>query len=130
MTDAGYKAAQEFMRGIVRRWGRGRTLLVGVLGALVVLAVGVISAAALVGLPTILTSSNSNVPTGNTNAGDSQATPTVEDFAAGTLEGATLSVAAVTLIDHVCPNKTSGKLFYLAICKKSQTLVPVISTSP
>ena len=49
MTDAGYKAAAEYMRGTVRRWGRGRTLLVGVLGALVMVAVGVISAAALVG---------------------------------------------------------------------------------
>lgn len=105
------------MRGIGRRWGRGRILLVGVLGALVILAVGVISAAALVGLPTIPTS-NSNVPTANSDAGASQAIPTVENFAAGTPEGATLS-AATRLIDHVCPNKSSGKLFYLATCKKS-----------
>jgi hypothetical protein len=54
----------------------------------------------------------------------------VNDFAAGALERTTLSVAAVTLIDHVCPNKSSGKLFYLAVCKKSQTLVQVTSTSP
>jgi VCBS repeat-containing protein len=52
----------------------------------------------------------------------------VENFAAGTQEEATLSAAA-TLIDHVCPNNSNGKLFYLATCKKSQTLVPVTSTS-
>jgi hypothetical protein len=38
MTDAGYKAAVEYMRGTVRRWGRGRILLVGVLGALMIIA--------------------------------------------------------------------------------------------
>lgn len=124
MTDARSRAREGYMRGIGRRWGRGRILLVGVLGALVILAVGVISAAALVGLPTIPTSNsnvptaNSDVPTANSDAGASQAIPTVENFAAGTPEGATLS-AATRLIDHVCPNKSSGKLFYLATCKKS-----------
>jgi hypothetical protein len=58
MTEAGYKAAQEYMRGTVRRWGRGRTILVGVLGALVMVAVGVISAAALVGIPGLPTSNS------------------------------------------------------------------------
>jgi hypothetical protein len=38
MTDAGYKAAVEYMRGTVRRWGRGQILLVGVLGALMIIA--------------------------------------------------------------------------------------------
>ena len=56
MTDARSRTREEYMRGTGgRRWGRGRKLLVGVLGALVVLAVGVISAAAMVGLPTIPT---------------------------------------------------------------------------
>src|ERR671910_478320 len=45
MTDAGYTAAQVYVRGTVRRWGMGRTLLVGVIGALVMVAVGVIFAA-------------------------------------------------------------------------------------
>jgi hypothetical protein len=45
MTDAGYKAAQEYVRDTVRRWGRGRTILVGMLGALVMVAVGVIFSA-------------------------------------------------------------------------------------
>src|SRR5215211_3383229 len=45
MTDAGYKAAVEYMRGTVRRWGRGQKLLVGMIGALVMLAVGVIFSA-------------------------------------------------------------------------------------
>ena len=127
MTDAGYKAAQEYVRGTVRRWGRGRTILVGVLGALVMLGVGVISAAALVGLPTSLTS-DSTPTSDSSNAGASQATPTVNNVAAGAPEVATLSAAAM-LIDHVCANKSSGKLFYLASCKTSQTLVPVTSTS-
>src|SRR5215204_2451043 len=39
MTGAGYKAAVEYMRGTGgRRWGRGRILLVGVLGALMIIA--------------------------------------------------------------------------------------------
>jgi hypothetical protein len=46
MTDAGYEAAQEYVRGAGgSRWGRSRILLVGVLGALVMLAVGVIFSA-------------------------------------------------------------------------------------
>ena len=71
MTDARSRTPQEYMRSTWRRWGRGRRLLVGVIGALVVLAVGAISAAALVGLPipTILTSdSNATSPTSNADA--------------------------------------------------------------
>jgi hypothetical protein len=46
MTDAGYKASEEYVRGTGgSRWGRSRILLVGVLGALVMLAVGVIFSA-------------------------------------------------------------------------------------
>jgi hypothetical protein len=49
MNDVGHRVPEENMRGTGRSWLTGRTLLVGVLGALVVLAVGVISAAALGG---------------------------------------------------------------------------------
>ena len=59
MSNAGSRTPEEYIRNTVRRLGRGRILLVGVLGALVVLGVGVISAAALVGLPTIPTSTTS-----------------------------------------------------------------------
>ena len=39
MTGAGYKAAVEYMRGTGgRRWGRGRIVLVGVIGALMIIA--------------------------------------------------------------------------------------------
>ena len=130
MTNARSRTPEGSVRGTVGRLARDRRLFAAVIGSLVVLGVGAISAAALVGLPTILTSdSNATGPTNNGNAGDSQAIPTAQDFAAGTLEGATLSVAAATLIDHVCAKKTSGKLFYLATCKRGQTLVPVTSTS-
>jgi hypothetical protein len=42
MTDAGSRTPEEYIRNTVRRWGRSRILLVGVLGALVMVAVGVI----------------------------------------------------------------------------------------
>jgi preprotein translocase subunit Sss1 len=57
MTNARSRTPEEYIRNTVRRWGRGRILLVGVIGALVILAIGVISAAALVGLPTLPTRS-------------------------------------------------------------------------
>jgi VCBS repeat-containing protein len=41
-----------------------------------------------------------------------------------------VSAAAATPITHVCVNKSTGQLFYLASCLKSQTSVPVTSTSP
>ena len=52
----------------------------------------------------------------------------MENFAAGTPQGASLSAAAATPIAHVCANK-SGQLFFLASCKKSQTKVDVTSSS-
>jgi hypothetical protein len=95
MTDARSKTPQEYLRSTWRRWGTGRRLLVGVIGALVVLAVGVVSAAALVGLPTILTSdTNATSPTSNGDAGGSQAIPNAQDFAALAPGGATLSTLA------------------------------------
>ena len=92
MTDARSRTPQEYMRSTWRRWGRGRRLLVAVIGALVVLAVGAISAAALVGLPTILTGdSNAASPTGSGDAGGSQAIPNAQNFAALAPGEATLS---------------------------------------
>src|SRR5215210_452705 len=127
MTDAGYKAAVEYMRGTVRRWGRGRTILVGVLGALMILAVGVISAAALVGLPTSPTSNST--PTSNNNPGASQGTPTVNNVAAGTLEGATaLAVTTPTEMNFACALKSNGLMRYvtnLNQCKKSEEKVTI-----
>ena len=46
MTDARSRTPKEYMRGTGRRWLTGRTILVGVLGALVMVAVGVIFSAA------------------------------------------------------------------------------------
>ena len=45
MTDARSRTPEEYMRGTGRRWLTGRTILVGVLGALVMVAVGVIFSA-------------------------------------------------------------------------------------
>ena len=46
MMDAGSRTPQEYIRSAGgRRWGRSRILLVGVIGALVMLAVGVIFSA-------------------------------------------------------------------------------------
>src|SRR5919112_6508716 len=127
MTDAGYRAAVEYMRGTVRRWGRGRTILVGVLGALVMVAVGVVSAAALVGLPTSLTSDST--PTSNSDARASQATPTVNNGAAGTLEGATaLAVTTPTEMNFACALKSNGLMRYvtnLNQCKKTEDKVTI-----
>ena len=38
MMDAGSRTPQEYIRDTVRRWGRGRILLVGVIGALMIVA--------------------------------------------------------------------------------------------
>jgi methionine-rich copper-binding protein CopC len=139
MTDARSRAQEGYTRGIGgRRWLTGRKLLVGVLGALVVLAVGVISAAALVGLPTILTSNtnspttNSNAPTTNSNAGASQALPTVEDFAAGTpQEGATLSAAATPKeMNFACALKSNGLMRYVANLTQCKTSEQQITIKP
>ena len=45
MTDARSRTPEESISSTLRRWGRGRKLLVGVLGALVLLAVGLIFSA-------------------------------------------------------------------------------------
>jgi hypothetical protein len=45
MTDARSRTPEESIRTTLRRWGRGRKLLVGVIGALVLLAVGLIFSA-------------------------------------------------------------------------------------
>jgi hypothetical protein len=135
MSDAGYKAAQEYLRGTVRRWGRGRTILVGVLGALVMLAVGVISAAALVGFSPLSTSNTpantntaSNTPS-NTNAGASHVTPPVNDVTAVVPEGATLSAAATPAeMNFACALKRNGMMRYvtnLNKCKKSEEKVTI-----
>src|SRR5687767_9989902 len=78
-----------------RRWLRGRTLLVGVLSVLVMVAVAAIPAAALGGLPAASTS----------------------------------TLASPTQISHVCVNKSSGQLFYLASCTKSQAKTDVSSST-